>query len=146
MQTRYSHNANIGTTLKKIVTKAGLASSPCPKSMPNMRATREIELLAHYPAMGVTSLVGRQSGCSEQTLCHDYAGIVQQSHTGWGKDCWGNLWCKLESTPENTPHIAGQWRKSGDRQNAKNGRNPVIYWVYLQDPLAVLPLSCPTRT
>ena len=56
VQTRYSHDANILTTLEKIVTRAGLV--PWPKLMQNLRATRETELLAHYPAKDVTSWLG----------------------------------------------------------------------------------------
>jgi integrase len=56
VQTRYSHDANITTTLEKIILKAGL--TPWPKLMQNLRATRETELLAHYPAKDVTSWLG----------------------------------------------------------------------------------------
>ena len=54
--TRYDGNANILTTLEKIVTRAGLV--PWPNLMQNLRATRETELLAHYPAKDVTSWLG----------------------------------------------------------------------------------------
>lgn len=56
MQTRYSHDANILTTLEKIVSETGLV--PWPKLMQNLRATRESELLAHYPAKDVCSWRG----------------------------------------------------------------------------------------
>ena len=45
VQNRYTPDANLLTTLAKIVTKAGLV--PWPKLMQNLRATRETELLAH---------------------------------------------------------------------------------------------------
>lgn len=45
VQNRYTPDANLLTTLAKIVTKAGLG--PWPKLMQNLRATRETELLAH---------------------------------------------------------------------------------------------------
>ncbi|MGB0600423.1 MAG: tyrosine-type recombinase/integrase [Rubripirellula sp.] len=54
--TRYDADANILTTLEKIVTRAGLV--PWEKPMQNLRATRETELLAHYPAKDVTSWLG----------------------------------------------------------------------------------------
>lgn len=56
VQTRYSHDANILTTLEKIVSETGLV--PWPKLMQNLRATRESELLAHYPAKDVCSWRG----------------------------------------------------------------------------------------
>ena len=54
--TRYEVDANILTTLEKIVIRTGLV--PWPKLMQNLRATRETELLAHYPAKDVTSWLG----------------------------------------------------------------------------------------
>jgi len=42
--------------LEKIITRAGLV--PWEKPMQNLRATRETELLAHYPAKDVTSWLG----------------------------------------------------------------------------------------
>ena len=54
--TRYEADANILTTLEKIVIGTGLV--PWPKLMQNLRATRETELLAHYPAKDVTSWLG----------------------------------------------------------------------------------------
>ncbi len=56
VQTRYDHEANILTTLEAIVKKAGLI--PWPKLMQNLRATRETELLANYPAKDVTGWLG----------------------------------------------------------------------------------------
>lgn len=56
LQTRYDHDVNILTALERIVKKAGL--TPWPKLMQNLRATRETELLANYPAKDVTSWLG----------------------------------------------------------------------------------------
>ncbi len=73
VQTRYSHDANLLTTLGKIVTKAGLV--PWPKLMQNLRATRETELLAHYPAKDVTSWLGNSPAVANK----HYAMTMQAS-------------------------------------------------------------------
>jgi integrase len=51
VQTRYTPQSNIGTTFTKIVERAGLV--PWDKLFQNMRATRETELMAVYPAKDV---------------------------------------------------------------------------------------------
>ncbi len=73
VQTRYTHDANILTTLEKIVTKAGLV--PWPKLMQNLRATRETELMAHYPVKDVTSWLGN----SPEVANKHYAMTLQAS-------------------------------------------------------------------
>lgn len=59
VQTRYRHDANLLTTFGKIIARAGL--EPWPKLMQNLRATRETELLAHYPAKDVVSWLGNSA-------------------------------------------------------------------------------------
>jgi integrase len=71
--TRYDADANILTTMKKIVIKAGLV--PWAKLMQNLRATRETELLAHYPAKDVTSWLGN----SPEVANKHYAMTMQAS-------------------------------------------------------------------
>ena len=56
VQTRYRLDSNIGTTLTKIIESAGLV--PWDKLFQNLRATRETELLAVYPAKDVASWIG----------------------------------------------------------------------------------------
>ncbi|MEM1224569.1 MAG: hypothetical protein AAGJ40_02670 [Planctomycetota bacterium] len=56
VQTRYCHADSILTTLDEIITRVGFVARE--KPMPNRRATRETELLAHYPAKDVTSWLG----------------------------------------------------------------------------------------
>jgi hypothetical protein len=56
VQTRYGVSDNILTTMEKIIERASLV--PWQKPMQNLRATRETELLAHYPAKDVTSWLG----------------------------------------------------------------------------------------
>ncbi len=72
VQTRYSHDANLRTTLMKILTQAGLV--PWPKLMQNLRATRETELLAHYPAKDVTSWLG-----NSPTVANRHFAMTMQS-------------------------------------------------------------------
>lgn len=73
VQTRYGHDANILTTLKMMVLGAGL--TPWPKLMQNLRATRETELLANYPAKDVTSWLGN----SPEVANKHYAMVMQAS-------------------------------------------------------------------
>ncbi len=56
VQTRYTHEQNVLETFRKIIVKAGL--KPWPKLMQNLRATRETELLAEFPAKDVSSWLG----------------------------------------------------------------------------------------
>ncbi|WP_145207226.1 phage integrase SAM-like domain-containing protein [Stieleria magnilauensis] len=73
VQTRYDHEANILTTFAKIVAKSGL--EVWPKLMQNLRATRETELLAKYPAKDVTSWLGN----SPDVANRHYAMAMQES-------------------------------------------------------------------
>jgi len=73
VQNRYGHESNIGTTLEKIINSAGLV--PWPKLMQNLRATRETELLAHYPAKDVTSWLGNSTAVAHK----HYAMTMQAS-------------------------------------------------------------------
>lgn len=57
--TRYTPQQGINETFKKIVKRAGLAEWP--KLMQNLRATRETELMAHYPLKDVTSWIGNSA-------------------------------------------------------------------------------------
>ncbi len=50
------HDQNLGTTFKKIVERAG--HKPWPKLLQNLRASRETELLARFPAKDVTEWCG----------------------------------------------------------------------------------------
>ena len=55
--TRYrSHDKNLRTTFKKIVERAG--HKPWPKLLQNLRASRETELRARFPAKDVTEWCG----------------------------------------------------------------------------------------
>jgi integrase len=56
VQHRYRADDNIGTTFNRIVVKAGLV--PWQKPLQNMRATRETELMAHYPVKDVSGWLG----------------------------------------------------------------------------------------
>jgi integrase len=75
VQTRYTPEANIGTTFTKIVERAGLV--PWDKLFQNMRATRETELMAVYPVKDVSSWLGN----SAPVAMKHYAMTMQDSFT-----------------------------------------------------------------
>ncbi|WP_404307628.1 hypothetical protein [Neorhodopirellula lusitana] len=106
VQTRYGHADNILTTLDKIISRAGLVLWE--KPMQNLRATRETELLAHYPAKDVTSWLGNSPTVAEQELRDDDAGEFRPGCRRWSQDCWGHDRGTFKSTPKSTPDIAGR--------------------------------------
>ena len=105
VQTRYGHSDNILTTLDKIIIRAGLV--PWGKPMQNLRATRETELLAHYPAKDVTSWLGN----SPEIANKHYAMVMQASFdravTEGAKIAGVTSGGTFKSTPESIPDIAG---------------------------------------
>jgi len=139
VQTRYGHDDNILTTLQKIVTKAGLV--PWPKLMQNLRATRETELLAHYPAKDVTSWLGN----SPQVANRHYAMTMQASFDQAvlkGAAIPG----VTSKVPQNIPQSAQDKGGESETDETEDSQNPVNNWICLIQSLNDLPLSCPIRT
>jgi len=159
LQTRYSHDANILTTLERIVKKAGL--TPWPKLMQNLRATRETELLANYPAKDVTSWLGNSPSVANK----HYAMTLQESF-----DRAVTQGAKIEgvtTTPSSTPKVNEQGKGeevvdsktppktpptlqdnpplNPDTKKA-DAEKPVNNWICLASAISVLPLSYPART
>ena len=56
IQNRYRPGANPTTTLRKKIVAAGL--KPWPKLLQNLRASRETELMAKYPAKDAVAWIG----------------------------------------------------------------------------------------
>lgn len=157
VQTRYGHADNILTTLKRIVTRAGLV--PWKKPMQNMRATRETELLAHYPAKDVTSWLGNSPAVAN----NHYAMVMQASFDRAvveGAKIIGvtttppaatrepetdTKVVDLKAPPNPPPTVQDNGGKSGTQKRADAG-NPVNNWECLASALSVLPLSYPART
>lgn len=139
VQVRYSHDANILTTLEKIVSKAGLV--PWPKLMQNLRATRETELLANYPAKDVTSWLGN----SPQVANRHYAMTMQASFdqaVARGATIPG----VTSLVPQKIPQTLQDKGRQASPKKSATTKNPVNAWDCLLLALGDLPLSCPTRT
>jgi integrase len=143
VQTRYSPDSNMRTTLMKIITAAKLV--PWPRLMQNLRATRETELLAKYPAKDVTGWLGN----SPKVAAKHYAMAMEESFiraTQEGAGLMG-ITCGVNQnfTPKSTPHTAGNGEKWRDIEKAI-AENPREIWQFLATALPDLPLSAPART
>jgi integrase len=155
VQTRYQTDANIQTTLAKIVTKAGL--TPWPKLMQNLRATRETELLAHYPAKDVTTWLGN----SPEVAAKHYAMPMQQSFQRAvveGAKLDGLLGGAAGTMPQTAAGVLPKKvplkvpqtfaETAGKRQPTKTAgtQNPAFGCGFLLPAVGVTLYSCPTRT
>ena len=147
VQTRYSYNANILTTLEKIVSRAGLARWP--KLMQNLRATRETELLAHYPEKDVTSWLGNSPTVASRhyamTTQASFDRAAQEGASITGVTAAAET-VPLKKTPQNPPPTVQDKGGNPETEKTVNSENPVNNWVCLAESLADLPLSSPDRT
>jgi len=144
VQTRYSHDGNILTTLNKIVVRAGL--KPWPKLMQNLRATRETELLAHYPAKDVTSWLGNSPAVANK----HYAMTMQASFDRAVTDGARIAGVTAGVVPNRLPHLLPLTLQdsgvlSGDTKKA-DAENPVNNWDCLASALSVCMYSYPVWT
>ncbi len=136
VQTRYGHDDNILTTMEKIVIRAGLV--PWEKPMQNLRATRETELLSHYPAKDVTGWLGN----SPTVANNHYAMPMQESFDRAVKDgakiigVTSGGQAKLTPKRTQTTHAIGGQRMTADPKHAKSFINAMRELIS----------SCPTRT
>lgn len=143
VQTRYTHDANILTTMEKIVIKAGLV--PWPKLMQNLRATRETELLAHYPAKDVTSWLGN----SPDVANRHYAMTMQASFDRAileGAKIAGVTAGVPGEVPPKVPQTLQDDAPLNEDTKKADAENPEDNWVCLASAVADLPLSSPART
>ena len=132
VQTRYSHDANVLTTLEKIVTKAGLV--PWPKLMQNRRATRETELLAHYPAKDVCSWLGNSPDVANK----HYAMTMQASFNRAvqaGAKITGVTAALGPKTPQIPPQTLQESTDTLQDNSDASSQNPVNNWSYLAKSL-----------
>lgn len=104
--TRYTADASISETFKKIIKRAGL--TPWPKLMQNLRATRETELIAEYPIKDVASWLGN----SAPIAVKHYAMTMQSSFDRAIKQ---GVRRNHSETPQNPPHSTA---KSGIQQQS----------------------------
>jgi len=139
VQNRYGHDDNILTTLQKIITKAGLV--PWPKLMQNLRATRETELLAHYPAKDVTSWLG-----NSPQVAHRHYAMTMQASFDQAVLRGAAIPGVTSKVPQNIPQSAQDKGRISETEETDESQNPENNWVCLVQSLADLPLSCPTRT
>ncbi|WDQ15726.1 tyrosine-type recombinase/integrase [Rhodopirellula sp. P2] len=144
VQTRYSHDANILTTLNKIITRAGLV--PWEKPMQNLRATRETELLAHYPAKDVTSWLG-----NSPKVAHEHYAMTMQASFDRAVESGARIAGVTAGVPaEKVPQKAPQTLrdKQHHREDTKKAatENPANAWVCLVSALGDLSSSYPART
>lgn len=139
VQNRYGHDDNILTTLQKIITKAGLV--PWPRLMQNLRATRETELLAHYPDKDVTSWLGNSPQVANR---HD--AMTMQTSFDQAVLRGAAIPGVTSKVPQNIPQSAQDKGGINETEETEELQNPVNNWVCLIQSLNDLPLSCPTRT
>ncbi len=161
VQTRYDHQANILTTLKKIITAAGLV--PWQKPMQNLRATRETELLAHFPAKDVTSWLG-----NSPTIAHDHYAMATQAsfdravieggqvdpaarvllpdQNAQPDGAKANVETAPQKTPPNPPPTVQDKGRQTTPTKKADAKKPLNNWVCLASALGDLSLSYPART
>ena len=142
VQTRYGHEDNILTMLDKIITRAGLV--PWGKPMQNLRATRETELLAHYPAKDVTSWLGNSPDVANKHYAMTMQASFNRAVTE-GAMIVGVTTAPPE-TPLNPPPTVQDNGGNSETRKKPIEENPVNNWECLQSALYDLPLSYPART
>ncbi len=113
--TRYSPEAGINETFKKIVKRAGLTAWP--KLMQNLRATRETELLGVFPMKDVTSWIGN----SEPIAMKHYAMTMQASFT---RAIEQGTMTSTPRLPQNPTHSTAEIGIQEDAQDFEEIENP----------------------
>ena len=101
--TRYTADAGISETFKKLIKRAGLTTWP--KLMQNMRATRETELIAEYPIKDVAAWLGN----SAPIAMKHYAMTMQSS---------------FERAIQNGAGVPGKVPQKSPHDIASNGKHP----------------------
>lgn len=144
VQTRYRHDANIQTTLTKIVTKAGLV--PWPKLMQNMRATRETELLAHYPAKDVTSWLGNSPNVANKHYAMTMQASFNRAIDDGAKLPGITAEVGIKKVPLKVPQTLQEMGRQDKTPKSAESGNPVNNWVCLASSIADLLENYPART
>lgn len=144
VQTRYSHDANLLTTLEKIITKAGLVRWP--KLMQNLRATRETELLAHYPTKDVTSWLGNSPAVAQRHYAMNTQASFDRATADGAKLVGITAGVPAGKVPLKVPPTSADTAGNPPLTKTADEENPGNCWVCLQSAVAVLPFSYPART
>lgn len=141
VQTRYTPDANIGTTFAKIVERAGLV--PWDKLFQNLRASRETELMAVYPVKDVSSWLGN----SAPVAMKHYAMSMQDSFDRAIREGAGAAVVKTHQNPHQSQAVRAIQEDSHqnphqlpDLENA--AKDVICGLMMVVDTLQ----SCPTRT
>lgn len=105
-----SANQNLRTTFEKIIKRAGLV--PWPRLFQNLRASRETELMAKYPAKDVSSWIGN----SVPIAMKHYAMATDESfHSATGLS-GGNIGGNIMGNARN---LAGHSQTSGSAVSSR---------------------------
>ncbi len=96
VQARYPVDMNLDKLFENCVKRAGL--QPWQKPWQNLRASRETELMAHYPAKDVATWLGNSVNVAAQALPDAQPGIVPAGCTGG---------CTIPRTQQCTQDSAG---------------------------------------
>ncbi len=144
VQTRYSHDANIGTEFARLAVRSGLV--PWEKPMQNLRATRETELCASYPDTDVCSWLGNTPGVAQKHYLMPQQASFQRAIKE-GAKLSGFLDGVFVENPHQNPHqpvpVSGGQGKSAQKKTPQNtGSDLRSTLLALADYLE----SCPTRT
>lgn len=116
VQNRYSAEACVGTTLTKIIKRAGL--EPWPKAMQNLRATRETELIARYPIRDVASWLGN----SAPIAMKHYAMAMKESFERAIRDGAGGVIAKTPHKVHHAMAATGNQQESQPKKTTPNTR------------------------
>lgn len=143
VQTRYSPDANILTTMEKIVIGSGVV--PWPKLMQNLRATRETELLAHYPAKDVCSWLGNSPDVANK----HYAMTMQASFDRAVIDGAGiaGVTCGVpeKKVPLKVPQTLQDNQGNDETTKKADAEKPAENWVCLASALGDLTSQLPRQ-
>jgi hypothetical protein len=143
VQTRYSPDANLLTTLAKIVTKAGLVRWP--KLMQNLRATRETELLAHYPTKDVTTWLGNSPAVAQKHYAMNTQASFDRAAADGAQLAGITAGVPTGKVPLKVPRTSSDMAGNLPLTKTADSENPVNCWESLQSAVAVLPFSYPAR-
>ena len=124
VQTRYTHEANIGTEFDRIAARAGLV--PWDEPFQNLRRTRETELMVHYPAADVTSWIGNSIRVAQSHYLMAMQSSFQRA-IAEGAKIQGVTAGVCDPNPHQNPHQAlqgsGSQRVTQESLSAKNTGN-----------------------
>jgi hypothetical protein len=147
VQTRYTASDNILTTLTKIITRAGLV--PWQKPLQNMRATRETELMAHYPVKDVSGWLGNNPAVVfkhyAMPMQKSFDLAVQQGAVLQGITAEVGNQKVPQKVPLNIPQTCLETVRQEKTLNLQTTENPVKSWDRLVASSPVYLIRYPRR-